>query len=77
MDPGSIPRENLGKKNQIQKKTKEMLNLCKEYFDKLKVTISTNVDLKKSKTKCMSFGIKSKLAPITLHGVNLPCWEES
>ena len=55
----------------------EMLNLCKGYFDKLKITISTNVDLKKSKTKCMAFGIKSKLAPITLHGVNLPWWEES
>ena len=32
----------------------EMLNLCKEYFDKLKITISTNVDPKKSKTKYMA-----------------------
>ena len=55
----------------------EMLNLCKNYFYELKITISTNVDLKKSKTKCMAFGINSKLAPITLHDVNLPWWEET
>ena len=53
-----------------------MLNICKEYFDKLKITISTNVDLKKTKTKCMAFGIKTELAPITLDGINLPWWEE-
>ena len=54
-----------------------MLDICKEYFDKLKITVSTNIDLKKSKTKCMAFGIKSELAPITLNGTNLPWWEES
>ena len=53
----------------------EMLNLCKSFFDKVKRTISTNIVLAKTKTKCMAFGLKSKPAPITLNGLNLPWWD--
>ena len=31
----------------------KMLNICKEYFDLFKIKISTNVIVKKSKTKCI------------------------
>ena len=35
-----------------------MFNICVKYFQEHKITISTNVDLKKSKTKCIYFGKK-------------------
>ena len=42
----------------------KMLNICKEYFDEHKIIISTNTDLKKSKTKCLAFG--SKIEPVKI-----------
>ena len=33
----------------------EMLNICKTYFDIHKIVISTNPDIKKTKTKCLYF----------------------
>ena len=53
-----------------------MLNLCKDYFDTLKITVSTNVNLEKTKTKCLAFGMKSEPSPITLNNLNLPWWDE-
>merc|ERR1712105_449482 len=44
-----------------------MLNICKEYFDDHKIVISTNVDLKKSKTKCIAFGTKIEPEKIKLN----------
>ena len=44
-----------------------MLNICKDYFDKHKIVISTNIDLKKSKTKCMIFGSKYEPVKIRLN----------
>ena len=44
-----------------------MLNICKDYFDKHKIVISTNIDLKKSKTKCLVFGSKFESERITLN----------
>ena len=32
-----------------------MFNMCVAYFEEHKITISTNVDIKKSKTKCIFF----------------------
>ena len=32
----------------------KMLDLCKSYFDSVKITISTNVIIAKSKTKCIA-----------------------
>ena len=45
----------------------KMLNICKDYFDKHKIVISTNIDLKKSKTKCMIFGSKYEPVKIRLN----------
>ena len=42
----------------------KMLNICKDYFDSHKIIISTNLDLKKSKTKCIAFG--SKIEPVKI-----------
>ena len=54
----------------------KMLNLCKDYFDTLKITVSTNVNLEKTKTKCLAFGMKSEPSPITLNNLSLPWWDE-
>ena len=54
----------------------KMLDLCKNYFDSVKITISTNVIIAKSKTKCIAFGAKFTPPPITLEGRDLP-WVDS
>ena len=54
-----------------------MLNLAKSFLDKLGLKISVNhVIPKKSKTKCVAFGIKQDPHPISLNGINLP-WSDS
>ena len=56
-----------------------MFNLCVSYFQKHNITISTNVDLAKSKTKCIYFSHnKSKIMPakIMLNETPLP-WVDS
>ena len=53
-----------------------MLNICKTYFDKHKITISTNVIVTKTKTKCIIFGSKEVPAPIRLYEKDLP-WDHS
>ena len=54
-----------------------MVDMCKEYFDSIKITISTNIIVKKSKTKCIAFGLKTLTPePIMLEGKQLP-WVDS
>ena len=42
----------------------QMLNICKEYFDQNRITISTNIIANKSKTKCILFGSNATPYPI-------------
>ena len=53
-----------------------MLDICKDYFDKHKITISTNIIVKKSKTKCIAFGTNIIPVNIILNDRALP-WVES
>ena len=54
-----------------------MLNLTKSFLQKLGLKISVNhITPKKSKTKCVAFGIKRDPPPISLDGINLP-WSDS
>ena len=50
----------------------KMLDICKDYFDKHKITISTNIVIAKSKTKCIAFGSNIEPINIILAGKNLP-----
>ena len=49
-----------------------MLDICKDYFDLHKSTISTNIVVAKSKTKCIAFGSQLEPIPIILEDKNLP-----
>ena len=49
-----------------------MLDICKLYFDEHKITISTNIVVAKSKTKCIAFGSKLEPIPIILEDKSLP-----
>ena len=50
-----------------------MFNICVEYFKEHKITISTNVDIKKSKTKCIYFShTKSNVEPACILFNNKP-----
>ena len=54
-----------------------MLDLAKSFLEKLGLKISVNhVTPKKSKTKCIAFGMKRDPLPILLNGINLP-WCDS
>ena len=56
-----------------------MFSMCEKYFSDHKITISTNPDVKKSKTKCIYFShnrSKEMPAPIMLGQVPLP-WVDS
>ena len=53
-----------------------MVNIVKEYCDKYGITISTNTDLSKSKTKCIRFNSTVPAVNIQLYGVPLP-WVQS
>jgi len=51
----------------------KMLDICKNYFDVNKITISTNIIASKSKTKCILFGSRNETPfPIILEGRSLP-----
>ena len=56
-----------------------MFNICVKYFEEHKITISTNVDIKKSKTKCIYFShSKSNIEPAKIMFNNIPLpWVES
>ena len=55
----------------------KMLDICKKYFDKIKIKISTNEKIEKTKTKCIAFGCNDpNIKHITLEGRNFP-WVES
>ena len=54
----------------------KMMDICKKYFDNHKISISTNIDLKKSKTKCIAFGTKATLAPIKLKEEGIPFYAQ-
>ena len=51
----------------------EMLNICKKYFEIHKIVISTNPDIKKSKTKCLYFSHiqDKKIQPVSCMVINL------
>ena len=56
-----------------------MFTICEEYFNDHRITISTNTDVKKSKTKCIYFShnrSKEMPAPIMMGEVALP-WVDS
>ena len=54
-----------------------MLNLAKSFLEKLGLKISVNHAVpKKSKTKCVAFGIQRDPHPISLNDINLP-WSDS
>ena len=50
----------------------KMLTLCELFFTNKGINISTDLDPKKSKTVCMSFGIGFTPVPLKLYGLNIP-----
>ena len=50
----------------------EMINVCVKYFDEHGIKISTNQDIRKTKTKVLVFGIKENPANIMLNDRPLP-----
>ena len=54
----------------------EMLNITQCFFSEHGITISTNPDLSKSKTKCMAFNAPEDPANISLNNVDIP-WVSS
>ena len=50
----------------------KLLNICESFFSQHGITISTNPDKKKSKTKAMVFGIDTTPADITLGEIIIP-----
>ena len=56
-----------------------MFDICVNYFEEHKITISTNIDLKKSKTKCIYFShTKSNIDPASIMFNNVPLpWVDS
>ena len=54
----------------------QMLNIAHQFFTDHGIAISTNIDLRKSKTKCMAFGLQIEPVKISLNGVDLP-WVSS
>ena len=49
-----------------------MINICEKFFREHGIKISTNPDVKKTKTKIIIFGIKSRVTPLSLNGNRLP-----
>ena len=52
-----------------------MINHCQNFFQKHGISISTNQNVKKTKTKVLLFGVKSKPTPLCLNGKELPIVE--
>ena len=52
-----------------------LINKCQEFFKNHGIEISTNQDVKKTKTKILIFGLKTKPAPFLLNGKQLPTVE--
>ena len=52
-----------------------LINKCSAFFTKLGIAISTNPNVKKTKTKVLTFGMKSNPSPLQLDGKELPIVE--
>ena len=53
-----------------------MINTCEQYAASQNLQFSTNIDPKKSKTKCLAFLKKERdLKKIVLDGNDLPWWD--
>ena len=50
----------------------KMINIAKTFFDEHGIKISTNPDIKKTKTKILVYGINCKIAPLLLGDKQLP-----
>ena len=50
----------------------KMINIAKTFFDAHGIKISTNPDIKKTKTKILVYGIKCEIAPLLLGDKQLP-----
>ena len=50
----------------------QMIKICKDFFDKHGIEVSTNPDIDKTKTKIITFGVKTKCAAILLGNIPLP-----
>ena len=53
-----------------------MLNIAQDFCKEHGINISTNIDLSKSKTKCMAFNVPDEPVKISLNGVDIP-WVSS
>ena len=53
-----------------------MINLCKDFFDRHGIQISTNTDVKKTKTKVLAFGVTGQHSPVFLGDSPLPFVKE-
>ena len=49
-----------------------MVNMVKDYCEQHGITISTDIDTEKSKTKCLVFNIKQVVLNLQLYNVDLP-----
>ena len=49
-----------------------MISICDRYFSDHGISISTNDDIKKTKTKVITFGVEGKIAPLMLGNRPLP-----
>ena len=54
----------------------QMISICQEYFTEHGIQISTNIDVKKTKTKIITFGVKDQCIPLFLGDKPLPYVEE-
>ena len=50
----------------------QMVNICQTYFTSLGIKISVNVNLAKSKTKCLAFNVTSTPKMLSLYNMSLP-----
>ena len=50
----------------------KMINIAKTFFDEHGIKISTNPDIKKTKSKILVYGMKCEIAPLLLGDKQLP-----
>ena len=50
----------------------KMISICDRYFSEHGISISTNENVKKTKTKVITFGVEGKIAPLMLGNRPLP-----